>query len=219
VAEINLLERYPTSKRNVEQRGREVTDEQRAIAGEFGQSYFDGDRLTGYGGYTYHPRFWKETVKLFSDHYKLSADAWILDVGCAKGFMMRDFIELMPHCNIRGIDVSQYAIENADSIAKPHISLASADEIPFLDDSFDLVIAINSIHNLPYERCMKSLREIQRVSRGHSFISVDAWHNEEEHLALLRWNLTGLTFFHVDEWIEKFHEVGYTGDYWWFIAE
>ena len=31
------------------------------------------------------------------------------------------------------------------------------------------------------------------------------------------WNLTAKTMMHVDEWKEFFHEVGYRGDYYWFI--
>jgi len=217
--EINLMDRYPRSKRPIDERGEQVTEAHREIARQFGKSYFDGDRLTGYGGYNYHPRFWQETVKRFRDHYRLAPDAKILDVGCGKGFMMRDFKELMPAADIQGIDVSQYALDNADPAAKPFIQRASADALPFPDKSFDLVIAINSIHNLPYEPCLQSLREIQRVSRGNAFLTVDAWRNEAEHAALLKWNLTGLTFFHVDKWQEIFRDVGYTGDYWWFIAE
>ena len=219
MAEINLMDRYPKSKRPIAARGAEVKEEHRAIARRFEKSYFDGDRLTGYGGYNYHPRFWQETVKRFRDHYKLAPDARILDVGCGKGFMMRDFKELMPEADVRGIDVSHYALENADPTSKPFMQLGSAEKLDFPDNSFDLVIAINSIHNLTYEPCLQSLREMERVSRGNSFLTVDAWRNEAEHEALLQWNLTGLTFFHVDRWKEIFKEVGYTGDYWWFIAE
>ena len=31
------------------------------------------------------------------------------------------------------------------------------------------------------------------------------------------WNLTAKTVMHVDEWKSFFAEVGYTGDYYWFI--
>ena len=72
--EINLLDRYPTSQRPVDERAKLITDEHRATAREFGAGFFDGDRLTGYGGYNYHPRFWTETVKRFRDHYRLAEE-------------------------------------------------------------------------------------------------------------------------------------------------
>jgi ubiquinone/menaquinone biosynthesis C-methylase UbiE len=101
----------------------------------------------------------------------------------------------------------------------PFICVANAKELPYPDRSFDLVISINTIHNLPIEDCRQALREIQRVTRKHAFITVDAWRNEEECERLLKWNLTALTSMHVDDWKRIFHEVGYTGDYYWFIAE
>jgi ubiquinone/menaquinone biosynthesis C-methylase UbiE len=153
------------------------------------------------------------------DYYNLADKAAILDIGCAKGFMLHDFRELMPHCTVAGIDVSSYAIENAMPSVKPFLKIANADKLPYPDESFDLVISINSIHNLPVDRLKHSLREIQRVCRGHSYITVDAWRNEQERENLYKWVLTAETMMHVDDWKKLFEEVGYTGDYWWFIAD
>lgn len=219
MAEINLLDIYPRSKRPIEERGRLVTKEHRKIARQFGKGYFDGDRLCGYGGYSYHPRFWTGTVRRFRDYYQLSDHAAILDVGCAKGFMMHDFKQLMPNITIAGIDLSQYAYDHAMEDMKPFIRVGNAKELPFEDHSFDLVISINTIHNLPLNEFKQAIREIQRVSRRHAFITMDAWRTEEERERLMKWNLTALTYMHVDDWKKLFAEVGYMGDYWWFIAE
>ncbi len=219
MAEIDLLKLYPKSKRPIEERGNLIREENRAEARKFGKSYFDGDRLTGYGGYGYHPRFWTDTVRLFRDHYRLKPDAEVLDVGCAKGFMMHDFKLLMPSLRVRGLDISEYARENALPDMQPFIDVGNANKLPYENDAFDLVISINTVHNLPLDECRRALAEIQRVSRGNAFISVDAWRNDREREQLMKWNLTALTYMHVDEWKELFREVGYAGDYWWFIAE
>lgn len=219
MAEINLMERYPRSKRPIDERAKLISEEHRAVARQFGREFFDGDRLYGYGGYGYHPRFWTDTVALFQDHYGLADDASILDVGCAKGFMLFDFQKLMPRARLAGIDVSTYAVEHAQPEVRDRVTVATASRLPYVSDSFDLVISINTIHNLPLEECKTSLREIERVSRGNSFIVVDAWRNEEEHRRMLAWNLTAKTYMHVDDWKALFAEVGYTGDYYWFIAE
>jgi ubiquinone/menaquinone biosynthesis C-methylase UbiE len=196
-----------------------ITEKHRGVARQFGREYFDGDRLYGYGGYSYHPRFWTETVRRFRDHYELSPDAAILDVGCGKGFMMHDFKLLMPDMTIAGIDISEYAYDRAIEGMRPFITVGTAADLPYPDRTFDLVISINTIHNLPLESCKLALREIQRVSRRHSFITVDAWRNEAEREQLMKWNLTALTYMHTDEWKKLFSEAGYTGDYYWFIAE
>jgi SAM-dependent methyltransferase len=219
MAEINLMDRYPRSRRPIAERASRVTDADRAIARRFGRDYFDGDRLHGYGGYNYHPRFWQETVRRFRDHYQLADDASVLDVGCAKGFMLHDFKQLMPNLKVAGIDVSPYAIDHAIETMRPYLRVGNAMSLPYPDRSFDLVIAINVVHNLDLDDCKKAIREIQRVSRGRAFLVVDAWHNEEERQRLVDWVVTCRTHMHVDAWKKVFAECGYTGDYYWFIAE
>lgn len=216
--EINLLNTYPKAVRDYEGRAREKTPEVVHIAKQFGKDFFDGDRKCGYGGYKYDGR-WKSVVKRMKDHYRLPEDVSILDIGCAKGFMLHDFKELMPRCSVAGIDVSYYAIQNAMPSVKPFLKVASADRLPYPDKSFDLVISINSIHNLPLERLKIALSEINRVSRGHSYITIDAWRNDKERENLFKWVLTAETMMHVEDWERLFRETNYSGDYWWFIAE
>jgi len=217
MAEINLLENYPRAKRNLTERRDEKSPEIQRIARQFGKEFFDGDRKYGYGGFSYQPRFWQPVVPVFEKHYGLTAQSSILDVGCAKGFMLYDFVQLIPGIKVRGIDVSQYAIANAIEAVKPYLQTANAKKLPFADKSFDLVISVNTIHNLPLEECKQALREIQRVSRKNTFITVDAYRTDEEKQKMDMWNLTAWTYMHVDEWKALFNVVGYTGDYFWFI--
>jgi SAM-dependent methyltransferase len=215
--EIDLLINYPRTKRNVKERGQTKTEEDRALARQFGKDFFDGDRRHGYGGFNYHPRFWQPVVPTFQKYFNLKEGSQVLDVGCGKGFMIYDFIQLIPGIRMTGIDISSYAIENAIEPTKPHVQVADARSLPYKDKSFDLVIAINTVHNLEKNELAKSLQEIERVSKGKSFITVDAYRNDEEKEAMYAWNLTAKTIMHVDEWKAFFKEVGYTGDYFWFI--
>jgi ubiquinone/menaquinone biosynthesis C-methylase UbiE len=216
--EINLLTTHPAANRDYDKRSLEKTPEVIRLAKEFGKDFFDGDRRCGYGGYRYDGR-WKAVAQRMKDHYHLSEKCAILDIGCAKGFLLHDFKELMPNCIVSGIDVSTYAIENAMTTVKPCLKIASAEALPYPDKSFDFVISINSIHNLPPDRLRKALKEIGRVSRGDSYITVDAWRNEKEKENLYKWVLTAESMMHVDDWKKFFDEVGYRGDYWWFIAD
>ena len=216
MAEINLLDRLPQTKRDVKARAQKKITEDILIAKKFGRDFFDGERRHGYGGYRYDGR-WLPVAKRFVEYYKLLPDCKILDVGCAKGFLMYDFRQVLPDCEVRGVDVSEYARNHAYCGMDEFIDIGSADNLPFEDDSFDLVLSVNSIHNLPYEKCMRSLQEMERVSKAHKFISVDAWKTEAEHEALLDWILTAETYMSVDSWKICFEKYGYSGDYWWFI--
>jgi SAM-dependent methyltransferase len=217
MSEIDLLEHYPKTQSKVEERGQEKTEEDRLIARKFGQEYFDGDRRYGYGGYSYQPRFWQPVVPTFIDYYGLDEESSILDVGCGKGFLLHDFALALPEATLKGIDISQYAVSNAIEKVKSAVAIGNAKELPFEDQSFDLVVSINTIHNLPIEECKQALKEIQRVSRRDAFITVDAYRTPEEKKRMDAWNLTAQTYMHVDEWKKLFKEVGYEGDYYWFI--
>jgi len=215
--EIDLMLNYPHSKRNIEERGATKTPADRALARKFGKEFFDGDRSHGYGGFSYHSRFWQPVIPTFQQHWELTGKSSVLDVGCAKGFMLHDFVELIPDITVKGIDVSPYAIENAIEDMRPHVQVASAVELPFPDNCFDVVISVTTLHNLEVDDLIKSLQEIERVARHGSFITVDAYRNEQEKDRMNAWNLTAKTVLHVDEWKALFDKAGYTGDYYWFM--
>lgn len=217
MAEIDLMARYPKSQRNelLDVRAA-VCEEDRQIAQRFDKDYFDGPRRLGLGGYYYNPKFFKPVVEDMIQHYGLTNTSAVLDVGCAKGFMLHDFKEALPNITVAGIDISDYCLDNAMESVKPYLRHASCDALPYPDKSFDLVIAIATIHNLDVDGVKQSLREIMRVSRGHAFIKVNGYHTDAERDALHRWNLVAKTILHVDEWKQIFEETGYTGDYYWF---
>ena len=215
--EIDLLRDYPKTPRNLDKRAAERTGEDREIARRFDREFFDGERRTGYGGYRYSPRFWQPVVSTMKEHYGICAGHRILDVGCAKGFMLHDFRELIPGIEVAGLDISEYAVANAMEDVRPELVVGTAKQLPFPDAHFDLVISINTVHNLEHGDCVNALLEIERVSRANKFITVDAYNNSEEQQRMNMWNLTALTYMSVSEWKELFSEIGYDGDYHWFI--
>jgi ubiquinone/menaquinone biosynthesis C-methylase UbiE len=215
--EIDLLQNYPRSKRNTSARADVITEEHKAIARQYGKEFFDGDRLFGYGGFHYNSRFWQPVVPDLVKHFGLDASASLLDVGCAKGFMLYDLMVSIPGIELAGLDISQYAIDNAKEEVKPFLQLGSAEQLPYDDNSFDVVMSVNTVHNLDEAECAKALQEIDRVSRGKAFITVDAYRNDEEKERMLQWALTAKTIMHVDDWKQFFDDIGYQGDYYWFI--
>ena len=51
-----------------------------------------------------------------------------------------------------------------------------------------------------------------RVSKK-CFVKVNGYRNEEEKIALEKWNLVADTILHVNEWNKLFEEVGYEGEW------
>ena len=86
------------------------------------------------------------------------------------------------------------------------LKVGNAKSLPYDNNSFDVVISINTIHNLDKEECGMALREISRVSKKNSFITVDAFRTEEEKKRMFEWNLTAKTILSVDEWKQFFKE-------------
>jgi len=214
--EIDLLKKYPKTKRNLDERKNLKSDEVREVARKFGKEFFDGDRKYGYGGFNYNSKYWSEVVLTFKDFWKIKEGDSLLDIGSAKGFMIYDFYRQIKGIKLKGIDISNYAIENSLNEIRQFLSVADAKSLPFDDDSFDHVISINTIHNLDIDDCIKAIKEIIRVSKKNSFITVDAFRSNAEKKRMFDWNLTAKTILSVDEWKNLFKEIGYEGDFFWF---
>lgn len=213
MAYLNLIAPlHRSTKRDYQERGfRPDKAACATIAKRFGQEYWDGGRQYGYGGYHYDGR-WRPFAELLAQHYHLVAGTSILDVGCGKGYLLYESTRIIPHAVIAGIDISEYAIHHSKEEVKPFVQVGNAVDLPYEDHSFDLVVSINTLHNLYNYQLKKALQEIERVARHHKYIVVDAYRTEQEKINLLNWQLTCEVFYTPEEWEWFFKESGYTGD-------
>ena len=130
---------------------------------------------------------------------------------------MHELLQLVPGILIRGIDISNYAVENAMQTVKEKIELGDAMNLPFADNEFDLVLAINIISELALDDCKKALNEIIRVTKKNSFVTLNSWRNRREKEALMKWVLSSKSNYSTDEWRTILNEIDYQGDFFWFI--
>lgn len=216
MAEVELLRALPKGKRNVKARETAKSEEHIRISREYGQMYFDGPREYGYGGYRYDGR-WQPVAKDIVEHFGLKPGDRVLDVGCAKGFLVKDLLAL--GIDAYGVDVSEYAMMNCEPEVVGRLHVGSGDHLPFPDGSFQAVLAINSLHNLPRERLVVAVREMQRLAPGKGFIQVDSYRTPEQKEIFESWVLTAMYHDYPDKWVELFQEAGYTGDWYWTIIE
>jgi SAM-dependent methyltransferase len=214
---LNLMHRYPKSFRENFLSRNNSSHSVIAKAKEFGEEYFDGPREMGLGGYYYDPKYFTNVVDDFVRYYQLTSQSSVLDIGCAKGFMLHDFMLRLPGVKVSGIDISRYCLKKAISTAAPFLLEGCCSNLPFENSSYDLVISIATIHNLPREGVIRSLNEIVRVTRNNAFIKVNGYTTDEERDRLIGWNLVADTILHVDEWQELFLKTGYIYDYDFFV--
>jgi len=190
----------------------------RMAAAGLDAEYYDGRRENGYGGFRYDGR-WAQIVPRLAARYGLTSNSAVLDVGCKKGFFLHDLKQALPGIRVKGVENHPYPIEHAMESVKGDLVLAPYEKLPFADGQFDFVMAYAAVYMLNLGGVMQALREIERVGKGRSFVTLGAYRTPEGRELLEEWTLLGTTILHVDEWLEVFRETGYTGDYAFTTAE
>lgn len=183
------------------------------LAKQWGYDYWDGDRRINYGGYNYIPGRWAPVAEKMVEHYQLKRGSKVLDIGCGKGFLLYELSRFVPGIEVFGVDISKYAIDNSHEAVKDHLQLGSADNLPFTNRTMDLIVSINTLHNLKCFELDRALREIERVSRGNSYVCVESYRNEKEKVNLLYWQVTCESFYGPEEWEWWFSKTGFSGDF------
>jgi len=102
----------------------------------------------------------------------------ILDIGCGTGLLAIEFAKNLPGVEIIGLDLSDVALDvGRDNVQKSKVierisfKKGDAEDIPFEDNAFILVISSNTLHLIMNP--IKMFNEIHRVlkSKGKFFIS------------------------------------------------
>jgi ubiquinone/menaquinone biosynthesis C-methylase UbiE len=218
MVEVDLLRALPKTKRNIRKRAEAKDAAVVAIAKQFGEMYWDGPREYGYGGYRYDGR-WRPVARDIITHFGLKPGMKVLDVGCGKGFLVKDLMVECPGLEAFGVDISRYALMHCERDVAGRLHLGSAESLPFPDRSFDAVISINTLHNLSRGRVIVAIKEIERLAPGHAFVQVDAYYTPEQRELFMQWVLTAEFHGYPEQWLQVFKEAGYTGDWYWTVLE
>lgn len=176
------------------------------VARRFDKEFFDGERRFGYGGYKDDGR-WKQVAQKLVDAYGLDYGSKVADIGCGKGFLLRDIVEISK-CEVSGFDISEYCTENNVLELVWEFDIGK-DNLP---DDFDLIISINALHNLTLSELKHAIQQINEHSK-QSYIVVESYRNVQELHNLQCWSLTAEQFLRPEEWEFLFNEWGYHSDY------
>lgn len=185
-------------------------------AWELGKDYYDGNRLNGYGGFKYDGRWLKMLPKIIKK-YKLTKNSKVLDLGCKKGFLLKDLNILLPGIKTVGIENHAYALKKS---VKCQSKLIQSEyyKIPYKNKHFDFVIAFNSLYMYNLGDVIKSLKEIERVSKK-SYIVLASGENDKERNKFYKWTLIGTSILLQKEWKKLFRDIGFKGDYYFSSAK
>ena len=182
-------------------------------ARNYGKEYFDGNRLYGYGGYQYDPKYWSEVAKDFVEHFSIPKDSSILDIGCAKGYFLFELQQILNNPCLNGIDISTYAINCAHPLLNAKLNNACISTLFESNKTYDYIFAINLLSELSYEMLIPSLQMIERLSLKSSYINLLTWNSESEREMIDAWNITSRSILTRAEWLRILQKASYKGYY------
>lgn len=156
-------------------------------------------------------KFENEKKKAWLDKILGAQKGSLLDVGCSMGY----FVTYMrtQGWDAHGIDISEYAISKSDLVTLPFLKIGSATELPYADNSFDVVTAFDVLEHLYIEQIFKAIKELARVCKsdivirvpspgfiGEQFIDQSFMPSlEKSHISIYPWEF----------WSRRFNEVGF----------
>jgi hypothetical protein len=143
--------------------------------------------------------------------YGLTEDSLVIQINCHKGFLLKELLDR--GINVRGSEVSQYAIDNAHYRAAPFIRKSPFTVQPFRDREADLVIAASPVYAGSLGDAISVLTEIKRIGKGKSFVTLAAYEEEKDYWLLRRYFTLGILILKKEEWIEVLKHCDYTGDF------
>jgi len=86
----------------------------------------------------------------------------VLDIGCAYGYIVRRLRSR--GIDAYGLDISRYALSKAPGNVRPYLVHGSADNLPFPDKSFDMVVSFGTLEHLPENVLNHAVKEIIRIA-------------------------------------------------------
>jgi hypothetical protein len=211
--EYNLLSDYSQTKlkRFVGKGIRNI--EHRIIASERGNLFFDGDRNFGYGGLKYDGR-WSGVAKKIIKKFDLKDNSKILQIASEKGFLIHEIKKINPKINVLGFETSKYAVSKTIKPVKKLIKkFTSFSDLSLIHSKFDCIIALGVVYIHTLSDAIQLLKNIQRLSKGKSFITLASYETEKDYWLFKDWTVLGSLLYKKEEWKKIMKYAGYKGYY------
>ena len=135
----------------------------------------------------------------------------MLDIGCGGGFTIRRLLKRSKGAHVYGIDISEESVAKAKKVnakvldKQVFVSQGSAEKLPYLDDKFDLVTAVETVYfwpNLP--DCLQEVRRVLKPG-GKFAIMVEVVDSDSKWTSVVE----GMTAYSPEELKTMLDEAGF----------
>jgi glycosyltransferase involved in cell wall biosynthesis len=178
----------------------------------YDEAYFEtGLKSNWHGGYTWSlfSGLFKEIATFLSGVFA-EANSY-LDIGCAKGFMVRALRESGREC--WGFDHSPWAIDHAEESIKPFLQRASVNDVDY-NRQFDVLLALSIFESLTESQVLAFLSRARAWTRQGIFATITSFESEAQRLALCKDDRDGshITMRTSEWWHKLFLRAGWRQD-------
>jgi len=189
----------------------------------YDRNYYENGIATKKSDYTNYSwirlgQYFNKTAKHITDKFNPKT---ALDVGCAKGFLVKALVDL--GIDAYGIDPSEYAVSEAPPDVKDKLTLGVAQSLPYPDNKFDVVTCFDVLEHIPETDVPKVLSEMLRVTKDWLVLRLVTREIDREIDDDV--DASHKTLHGKDWWHERIEKAGgmvqpvdsyYNGGVWWF---
>jgi len=140
-------------------------------------------------------------------------DGWtMLDIGCGGGATLRRLLKRSKDAHVYGLDISEESVAKAKKVnakvidKQVFVSQGSAEKLPYQDEKFDLVTAVETVYfwpNLP--GCLQEVRRVLKQG-GRFAIMVEVLDSDSKWADIV----DGMTVYSPEEMKTMLDEAGFT---------
>lgn len=179
----------------------------------FGKTYFDNDKIDiGYGKYEYDGRF-KKNVKEIIKHFKLKKNSRILEIGCAKGFLLVEFFK--QDMKVEGLEKSKYAKENSHKIIKKFIRISDIEKEKIYSKNkfFDFVICKEVFPHIHPKRINSLIQELNKVVKNQKniYLFIQTFKKDNQKKLFKKWDITHKSNYNRIKWKQLLKKNNFKG--------
>lgn len=151
---------------------KETPSHMTSLSDQYDSDYYLRGKQSGkslYENYRWLPDLTKPMAETIANHLGIELTDRILDFGCARGYLVKAFMEL-GFTEVYGIDVSQWAIANCDPEVRKRVAVASPVTHNLI--GHDWIIAKDVLEHIPEKILTEQIAGLASSARKGVFIVV-----------------------------------------------